>query len=221
MECNRTKRHDLWYLANASRNRFWTVFPSGLHRTIVSRIHGSSNILSEHCNEVHLLALAAEVRCPGATSWVPDFSEALRPISVIVPNALTEPSLSVSPPNPHSLLYLQTLHTPIVTCCNIQKSVFDFVNATCLSTDALEAGRIYNGSCIMETLRESDSLRPLEGTRNIHLGPSICISIIQAVFKSLSLNIDYSRLIRYCALVTKPMLLQDTPLQPFGMVKPR
>lgn len=109
----------------------------------------------ESCGENYILALAAQAKYSGASSWVPDFSVLLRPISesIVVPISSrhvdpTDIPCAVSTSGVDhrcTIVTRSALHHTM--CC-----VSNFINTQHLTGNILEMGHLYNARCIMQRL---------------------------------------------------------------------
>jgi hypothetical protein len=101
----------------------------------------------KECEEPYTLALAAQAKCPGASSWVPDFSVLLRPTSESISQHVNPRYTSmdvVSPVVDHRLEF-----TTRAAFHHTISRVSDFINSQHLTGNTQEAGDLHNARCIM------------------------------------------------------------------------
>lgn len=119
----------------------------------------------EDCEEPNILALAAQAKCPGASSWVPDFSVLLRPTSQSTSQHVNSMHTSADVVN-QVVDHLRQFATRSAFHYTITH-VSDFVNTQRLTGDAREAGELHNAKCIMQNPFQNERLLKLYDTKNL------------------------------------------------------
>jgi hypothetical protein len=118
----------------------------------------------EECEEPYILALAAQAKCPGASSWVPDFSVLLRPNSEsISPHVNSRhTSTDVVSRVDHRLQFVTRAALHHTISC-----VSDFINTEHLIGNTLEAGDLHNARCIMQNPLQNERLLRLYNSHKL------------------------------------------------------
>jgi hypothetical protein len=160
----------------------------------------------ETYGDSNILALAAEAKCPGAASWVPDFSKKLQPISGsgIVAHSKRRLDPRYFPnqgtiENEDDPVYCQRrIRKNGYRSCTIS-AVSDFVDIRHIPTDMQEIGCTYNAKCIMQKYPSTPSryyccLYDVHGVLTEAL---VWIQAFRHQFPQLVGTIDAERLIDY------------------------
>jgi hypothetical protein len=115
-----------------------------------------ANFFLKDCEEPNILALAAQAKCPGASSWVPDFSVLLRPTSESISQHVNPRHTStdvVSSVVDYRLQFATRAALHHTISC-----VSDFINTQHLTGNTQEAGDLHNARCIMQNPFQNETL---------------------------------------------------------------
>jgi hypothetical protein len=124
----------------------------------------------EQCEEASVLALAAQAKCPGASSWVPNFFVPLQPISettlIPAPSRHTDPERM--PWENSSSIFGH--HRRIVKWSTLHHTIFcvsNFINTQQHSTsDTREASQLHNARCMTQSMIDGEKVVKLYDGRH-------------------------------------------------------
>jgi hypothetical protein len=160
----------------------------------------------EDCEEPNILALAAQAKCPGASSWVPDFSMLLRPIAQSTSQHVNPRRTSTDVVNP-VVDHLRQFTTRSVLYYTITH-VSDFINTQHLTGDIRDAGELHNARCIMQNPFQNERLLKLYDAKNLRKDEfstqkPIWTQVFREHFPQQALKITTHRMAEYDASILR------------------
>jgi hypothetical protein len=184
-----------------------------------------ASVLLRTCDTLQVLALAAEARCPGASSWVPDFSKVLQPVSgtVQVPfqprrfdpaYVIGRKVRVVEAVGPHQQSFSFGAQYRATVA-----AVSDFVDVEQLSPHLRQAGLLHNARRMMTVpyLDKEDCY--FSTTSHLSIDKATWVSVFRAYMPHLArYHDDYARLAEYENLVIKAAQLRATEEELLGQI---